>query len=495
MKLFDLFATLTLDTSGFNNGVKQATGQGSALAGSLESVVARGTAMGNAVWNVMDRGSRAVWNFATDLVETAAEVQAEEAQFASVFAGMTEDASGVFQRLSEANNIYYTRLRGAGTSFFAQFKAGGSDAATAMGQMEQALQLTADAAAFCDISLEEAAQMLRSFLRGNVEAGEAIHLFSNDVTRTNKAMELYQLKWDKLNEAQREAVLLAIAQDTYTQSGALGQAAREARSYANVLGNIKEVWRQIKKTLGVPILEAVLPVVEKLQEFLLNNPEIVENFAKAIGVLADGLGNLAISLINFISEHADEIVKFMEGVMPLIEALFPREGPTSDSNRKSDLVRGDGSSLEDYAADQSAFEPDLAADGDAAMQAMLDYIRAEDMMEDLGDERATARQQKVFNDALAAFEKALTADQQEKLKQLLEDSGMYEQDSEWRKNKDNEILQSVLDSLPGIIADATGAAVSGMSVTIDGHTLVGYVSAAQGRNARNSKHTGLPANA
>ena len=69
--------------------------------------------------------------------------------------------------------------------------------------MDEYTRIAADAAAYYDISLEDADVRLRSFLRGNTEAGDAIGLFTSESQRNSKAVELYGTKWTNLTEAQK----------------------------------------------------------------------------------------------------------------------------------------------------------------------------------------------------------------------------------------------------------------------------------------------------
>ena len=77
--LFDLMAKLTLDTSGFDKNATQAVNQAGGLTSSLEGMTARAVAMGTAMYNMSVNAVNAVWNFGVDLVQTAADVQAEQA--------------------------------------------------------------------------------------------------------------------------------------------------------------------------------------------------------------------------------------------------------------------------------------------------------------------------------------------------------------------------------------------------------------------------------
>lgn len=325
MKLFELFATLSLDTTDFDADVKAAKKDGEDLNSVLSTAVAKGTVVGNTLM-AAGRGlvtfGRSVLGFGVDIVETAATVQAEQSAFESTFGEMQGIALAAFERVGEATNIYTTRLMVSGTKAYSQFRAAGMDSATALNHMETYLMYAADAAAYYNISLEEADYAMRSFLRGNVEGGEAIGLFITQTQRETKAMEMYDSAWKELNESQRQSVLMSIIGETYARNGALGQATKEMYEYENVLGNIREVWRQIKAILGGHLLDALMPVMQEFYQFLKDNPEIVQSLAQSIGYIADAAFDGIMSLLKYLNEHGDEIATFFERMADAIGALM-----------------------------------------------------------------------------------------------------------------------------------------------------------------------------
>lgn len=238
-------------------------------------------------------------DFGVKMVQTAANVQAENAQFEASFKDLADEATSMFDRVGESTGVFASRLKVTGTKAFSQFKGAGIDANEALNKTETFLNLASDAAAYYDISLEDAEARIRSFIRGNVEAGDAIGLFTSESQRNQYAVDMYGKKWINLNEAQKQTLLLKVAENIYTQSGALGQAQREADGLANVTGNLKEAWRQFLAVVGAPILKLVTPIMqtlaekvknlqgkwEDLQVWLEKNKESIKNVITAIGLL------------------------------------------------------------------------------------------------------------------------------------------------------------------------------------------------------------------
>ena len=302
MKLFELFATLGLDTSGFDKGVQGAQGKmtslastaGKAVEGVGKGALSIGKAAASAAGSIIDTmenalktigtiGGGAMIALGTQAVSAAADIAAENAAFSSTFGDMADEAKAAYAEIGEAANILDTRLNATGRKGFAQFIGSGMQANDALEASSRLLTLAADGAAYYDKGLEEVDERLRSFLRGNVEAGDQIGLFTSEMQRNNKAMELYGVKWEKLNEQQRQMTMLNIAEEIYKLSKVTGQAAIESEGWANVIGNLQEAWRQTLAVIGTPIMDALTPVIQNLTTFLVEHKGDLEGFATQIG--------------------------------------------------------------------------------------------------------------------------------------------------------------------------------------------------------------------
>lgn len=309
MELFKLFGKIVVDgvdkaKQDLQNVDRQANDSSNSMMGAFKK-------LGSVIATVfaVDKIAR----FGATLVSTAGEVQAENAQFEASFGDMADTATDMFNRVADATGVFSTRLRVTGTKAFSQLKGAGMDANEALEHTETFLNLAADAAAYYDISLEDAESRIRSFMRGNVEAGDAIGLFTSESQRNQYAVEMYGKKWIDLTEAQKQFLMLNVGVDIYTQSGALGQASREADGLANVTGNLKEVWRQLLATVGTPIMQATIPIMQGLSEkfielkgWIEQNEEGLQKLGNAfsrVGEFAWTLVEGVINLIGWLGEH------------------------------------------------------------------------------------------------------------------------------------------------------------------------------------------------
>lgn len=257
MELFKLFGTILVDNDAANKSIakteQNADKSGSNMMSTFKKVGAAVVA-GFSVAKVIEFGKQCV--------ETAASIKASKSQFEQTFGDMQDTANDNMQKIADSSGILKTRLQDVGTSIYAFAKTTGADSATSMDIMSRALQVTADSAAYYDRSLEDTAESLKSFLKGNYENDTALGLSCTETTRNAAANELYGKSFKDLSEAQKQLTLLQMVEDANKLSGAMGQAARESDGYENVMGNLKESWRQFLGIIGSPILSAVIPVIQ-----------------------------------------------------------------------------------------------------------------------------------------------------------------------------------------------------------------------------------------
>lgn len=213
-------------------------------------------------------GAREIITFGKEAVESAAEVKAANSQLGQTFGSLKENAEEAIKRVADTSGILETRLNSTATGIYAFAKTSGMESAQALSMMQDALQVAADSAAYYDRSLEDTSDTLKSFLKGNYANDAALGLSATEYTRNAAAMRLYGKSFQDLSEAQKQLTLLQMVKDANALSGAEGQAAREADGWENVLGNLKEAWRQLLAVVGQPVLQGATIVVQRLTEAL-----------------------------------------------------------------------------------------------------------------------------------------------------------------------------------------------------------------------------------
>lgn len=228
-----------------------------------------------------------VVSFSKACVEAAAEVKALNAQLEQTFGTLEKDARNAIQKVAVESGILETRLQSTGTQIYAFAKASGMDSVTALNMMQEALQVTADSAAYYDRSIEDTAESLRSFLKGNYANDAALGISCTETTRNAAANKLYGKSFKDLSESQKQLTLLQMVKDANKLSGAMGQAAREADGWENVTGNLKEAWKQFKAAIGKPLLQSLIPIVKGITSAIQT---LTSAASEATKVLADLFG-------------------------------------------------------------------------------------------------------------------------------------------------------------------------------------------------------------
>lgn len=260
----------------------------------------------------------AVVSFGQKCVETAASVKAANAQFEQTFGTLQDTASAAMERVAGQSGILQTRLQGIGTQIYSFAMASGAESSEAMSLMETSLQATADAAAYYDRSLEETAESLQSFLKGNFENDAALGVSCTETTRNAAAMELFGQKYNDLTEIQKQQTLLKMVTDAQAASGAMGQAAREADGWENVLGNLGEAWKQIQAKLGEATMTAIVPALQKATDILLTLGDNAGTVGDIVGTGVNNLIDIIESILPIVSELG---TMFMNDILPMLSQL------------------------------------------------------------------------------------------------------------------------------------------------------------------------------
>lgn len=259
MELFRLFGTIAIQNADANDAIDDTTGRAEQSESKISSAFKK---IGTAV--VTFFATDKIINFGKSCVEAAASVKAANSQFEQTFGNMASEANAAMKRVADSSGIMQTRLQETGTSIFAFARTTGMDSAEALQMMEEALNVTADSAAYYDRSLEDTAESLKSFLKGNFENDAALGLSCTETTRNAAANKLYGKSFIELSESQKQLTLLQMVKDANELSGAMGQAARESDGWENVTGNLKESWRQFQAVIGTPILQQLVPIIQKI---------------------------------------------------------------------------------------------------------------------------------------------------------------------------------------------------------------------------------------
>ena len=502
------------------------------------------------VWGTVSSVAGFVWDIGTDLVDSAVTVANEERRFSTIFKGVEDDANAALESISEKTGYHVGLLRGNFASIYTQLRAAGWDHAEAMKMSQEAMLLAADAAATYGISMDEATSRTLSFMRGNVEAGESIGLFTSAATRDQYAQEMYGADWKDLTEKERENIMLRIGTDIYSDAGLSGAAAEYAASFSVAMQNLQRVWLETKAILGTPIANAMVPVLERLQQWIEANPEKIEKLAEGIGKLVDAFADVFIAfvedlddemindIINIVLDFFEALAGLAQLLPPIVDFLLPivqwlmenSTGPLWEGVgmiMDGDIIGGMwkifGATNPGALSAQAGFDllgtvgGWLGFGGDDDVAAVDGMDRGPSMMQTDGSFQ---------NESAAAAEAAAAAkgDIDDHVRQALRDVAMYVKtgdisgDSPWwnlepgdpdtdlvdrfgdflvsihedsdTRNAVVEGLTPILEAIPGMITSG----LSGVSVQMDGitvgHLVAPTVMGDMARSVRGSRYTG-----
>lgn len=258
------------------------------------------------------------------MVESAAEMNAMSSQFSQVFDNLENDAEASLSKIADDTGIVEERLKGSYTSIAAFAKTTGLDTADALELSNRAMVAVADSAAFYDRSLEETAESLRSFLKGNYENDAALGLSATETTRNAAAMELYGQAFNDLTEAQKQLTLLKMVEDANALSGAMGQASRESDTWSNVTGNLNQEFTNLLGTLGQNLLPVVTPIVQFISDLLGKFGELdpgIQKIIVIIGAVVAAMGPVLLLVGGIISA--------ISTMIPVISAVIGALNPVT----------------------------------------------------------------------------------------------------------------------------------------------------------------------
>lgn len=328
-----------INTEGFQKGRKSIT---NSLDGMKSAVLKFGATLG-AIFGV-----KQIIEFGKKAVESAAEINAANSQLEQTFGSLKASADEAMQRVADASGIVKTRLQGIGTSIYAFAKTSGMESSQALKMMEDALNIAADSAAYYDRSLEETSESLKSFLKGNFENDAALGLSCTETTRNITANKLYGKSFQELSESQKQLTLLQMVKDANELSGAMGQASRESDGLENVLGNLKESWKQLLAVIGQPILQATISVIQQMTSALSKLTEYATNAVNALSKVFgwnnsqnNAISDSASSVSNEIANSVDNQNELTEAVEETVKAEEKSLAGFDEINKLSDNVNSD----------------------------------------------------------------------------------------------------------------------------------------------------------
>lgn len=232
--------------------------------------------------------------------EATAEMEATASQFQQVFGNMSKSAETGLQKISEKTGIVSNRLKGYYTQLGAFAKSTGLTDEQAIDVANRATLAAADLAAFWDKDIAEMTESVQSYLKGNFENDSALGFSSTEATRNAVANRLYGKNYIDLTEQEKQLTLLAQIEEASEKTGAMGQAQREADSYLNQLGNMKQSWLDIQAVIGEAFLPTAVESFKKISDYMQDNKDDIKK-------IADSVADRVLPAIDWIINNLDKV--------------------------------------------------------------------------------------------------------------------------------------------------------------------------------------------
>ena len=320
-EIFKLFGTIGLNNKEANKGIDETTGKAQDASTKIAGFFQKAAVAIGAAFAVQK-----LVNFGKMTVEAAASAKAIQAQFEQVFGDSQGLASDAINGMAQQFGMLPNRIKPSFTATTSMFKGLGLSTEEAMGQATKAVTIASDAAAFYDMSYENANGALSSFIKGNYEGGEAIGLFANETQMASWASENLGVEWNSLTEADKQIARMQFAQTMQEAAGATGQASRESDSYENQLGNMKQAWSDFAALVGAPILDIAVQGLQTVTGWLQTAGEKVQEFQTWFG--------------NLKTEVSDSVAwETLKTVMqPVFDAIQAFKDNMADSTFLSDMA-------------------------------------------------------------------------------------------------------------------------------------------------------------
>lgn len=311
-------------------------------------------------------------------IEAAGEANAMSAQFTQVFGDLEKEAQSSVEGMADKFGMLPNMIKPQYTQFTSMFKGLGYETKDAMAMAENAMTMTADAAAFYDKSLDDASSSMSSFIKGNYEGGEQIGLFANDtqmaafaitkdlipatdgakqaseeailalekaqkkqsdaiakhgensVEAREAALKLKDAqdqidaelgpqtqKWSDLDEATKQAVRLEYAKQMQELGGATGQAARESDGLENQMGRAKQALQDFYAELGKDFLPIFIDGLQVAVDGLQGMMEVWKNLPGPVKMAIGAIGGI-LAILTVLSPAISAIAT----IIPIVSGAF-----------------------------------------------------------------------------------------------------------------------------------------------------------------------------
>ena len=283
MKLFELFATLSLDTREFERNMRNATKQGSGFAGTMERQLTAGTvALGNLAADAAKSVARAVTGIVRDAFSFTGQLEQNiggaEAVFKDFSANIQANAQTAYKTAGLSVSDYLAEANKMGSLLQGMGFTVGESFDTSVQWMQRA----ADVASIMGIDVSSAMQAIEGAAKGNFTMMDNLGVAMNDTALKAYALESGLIKtdkeWAKLGQQQKIAAAFSMFMDKTSEYA--GNYAKENDTLAGSMTTLSAAWENLLSGAGDP--EAFSDVLASAVDVIIKNaaeifPRLVES--------------------------------------------------------------------------------------------------------------------------------------------------------------------------------------------------------------------------
>ena len=283
MKLFELFATLSLDTREFERNMRNATKQGSGFAGTMERQLTAGTvALGNLAADAAKSVARAVTGIVRDAFSFTGQLEQNiggaEAVFKDFSANIQANAQTAYKTAGLSVSDYLAEANKMGSLLQGMGFTVGESFDTSVQWMQRA----ADVASIMGIDVSSAMQSIEGAAKGNFTMMDNLGVAMNDTALKAYALENGLIKtdkeWAKIGQQQKIAAAFSMFMDKTSEYA--GNYAKENDTLAGSMTTLSAAWENLLS--GAGDTEAFSDVLASAVDVIIKNaaeifPRLVES--------------------------------------------------------------------------------------------------------------------------------------------------------------------------------------------------------------------------
>lgn len=301
MKLFELFATLSLDTREFERNMRNATRQGSGFAGTMERQLTAGTvALGNLAADAAKSVAGAVTGIIRDAFSLTGELEQNIGGAEAVFKDFSDNIQANAQTAYKTAGLSVSDYLAEANKMGSLMQGMGFTVGESFDMSVQWMQRAADVASIMGIDVSSAMQAIEGAAKGNFTMMDNLGVAMNDTALKAYALEKGLIKtdkeWAKIGQQQKIAAAFSMFMDK--TAGYAGNYAKENDTLAGSMTTLSAAWENLLSGAGDP--EAFGDVIASAVNVM------VENAAKIFPRLVDAAVEVFKSLITAIEEYGPQ---------------------------------------------------------------------------------------------------------------------------------------------------------------------------------------------